>query len=163
MLTIVYERVADYWGKDVNVNIGQHNFDELRYEYFRDTTVALEAFKADQADWRRENSAKTWATAYDFPALNEKRVVREEFPIRNSGVMQCFAFNTRHDKFKDARVRRAFNFALDFEEANKQFFYGTYKRITSYFDGTELASNWRPDSEDARSAVKSVEPVVPVT
>ena len=81
--TIVYERVKDYWGKDLNVNIGRDNFDELRYEYFRDTTVALEAFKADQVDWRTENSAKNWATAYDFPAVKDKRVILEEFPIRN--------------------------------------------------------------------------------
>ena len=80
--TIVYERVADYWGKDVNVNIGRDNFDELRFEYFRDATVAIEAFKADAIDWRTENSAKNWATAYDFPAVKDKRVVLEEFPIK---------------------------------------------------------------------------------
>ena len=137
---IVYERVADYWGKDLNVNIGRDNFDELRFEYFRDSTVALEAFKADQVDWRTENSAKNWATAYDFPAVSDKRVVLEEFPIRNFGVMQAFAFNIRRDKFKDPRVRRAFNFAFDFEEMNKQIFFGQYKRIASYFEGTELAS-----------------------
>ena len=73
--TIVYERVKDYWGKDLNVNIGRNNFDELRFEYFRDTTVALEAFKADTVDWRNENSAKNWATAYDFPAVTDKRVI----------------------------------------------------------------------------------------
>ena len=76
--------MKDYWGKDLNVNVGRDNFDEIRYEYFRDSTVALEAFKADQVDWRTENSAKDWATAYDFPAVREKRVVLEEFPIRNS-------------------------------------------------------------------------------
>ena len=83
--TIVYERVKDYWGKDLNVNIGRDNFDELRFEYFRDSTVALEAFKADQLDWRTENSAKNWATAYDFPAVKDKRVMLEEFPIRTAG------------------------------------------------------------------------------
>ena len=93
--TIVYERVKDYWGKDLNVNIGRDNFDELRFEYFRDATVALEAFKADAIDWRTENSAKNWATAYDFPAVKDKRVVLEEFPIRSSGGMQAFAFNIR--------------------------------------------------------------------
>ena len=138
--TIVYERVKDYWGKDLNVNIGRDNFDEIRFEYFRDSTVALEAFKGDQVDWRTENSAKNWATAYDFPAVKDKRVVLEEFPVRNSGVMQAFAFNIRRDKFKDARVRRAFNLAFDFEEMNKQIFFGQYKRIDSYFEGTELAS-----------------------
>jgi microcin C transport system substrate-binding protein len=142
--SIVYERVPDYWGNAVNVNVGTNNFDEMRFEYFRDTTVALEAFKADTFDWRTENSAKDWATAYDFPAVRDKRVVLEEFEIRNRGIMQAFAFNTRRDKFKDAHVRRAFNFAFDFEEMNKQIFFGQYKRISSYFEGTELASSGLP-------------------
>ena len=135
--SIVLERVKDYWGNEVNVNIGRNNFDELRYEYFRDATVAIEAFKADQVDWRAENSAKNWATAYDFPAVAEKRVVLEEFPNRSSGVMQAFAPNLRRAKFADARVRRALNYAFDFEEMNKQIFFGQYKRISSYFDGIE--------------------------
>jgi microcin C transport system substrate-binding protein len=142
--SIVYERVKDYWGRNLPVNVGRDNFDELRYEYFRDTTVALEAFKADHVDWRNENVAKNWATAYDFPAVTDKRIVKEEFPVRNFRVMQSFAFNTRRAKFSDPRVRRAFNLALNFEEMNKQFFYGQYKRIASYFEGTELASRGLP-------------------
>jgi microcin C transport system substrate-binding protein len=145
--SIVYERVKDYWGKDLNVNIGRDNFDEVRFEYFRDSTVGLEAFKADQVDWRSENSAKNWATAYDFPAVRDKRVALEEFPVRNVGRMQGYAFNTRRDKFKDPRVRQAFNLVFDFEEMNKQMFYGQYLRINSYFYGTELAWNWRPEGE----------------
>jgi microcin C transport system substrate-binding protein len=145
---IVFERVKDYWGNDLNVNIGQNNFDELHYEYFRDTTVALEAFKADSIDWRTENSAKNWATAYDFPAVSDKRVVLEEFPIRNTGVMQAFAFNIRREKFQDPRVRLAFNYAFDFEEMNKQIFFGQYKRIASYFEGTELASSGVPTGRE---------------
>ena len=93
-------------------------------------------------------SAKDWATAYDFPAVTQKRVMLEEFPIRNFGVMQAFAFNTRRDKFKDARVRRAFNFAFDFEEMNKQIFFGQYTRINSYFQGTELASSGLPKGRE---------------
>jgi microcin C transport system substrate-binding protein len=143
--SLSFERVKDYWGKDLNVNIGRDNFDELRFEYFRDSTVAIEAFKADQVDWRTENSAQDWATAYDFPAVRDKRVALEEFPIRNVGVMQAFAMNTRRDKFKDPRVRRAFNFAFDFEEMNKQIFFGQYKRVASYFEGTELASSGLPE------------------
>jgi hypothetical protein len=112
--TIALERVKDYWGKDLNVNVGRDNFDEVRYEYFRDSTVALEAFKGDALDWRTENSAKNWATAYDFPAVKDKRVVLEEFPIRSSGVMQAFIFNTRRDKFKDPRVREALGKCLRF-------------------------------------------------
>jgi microcin C transport system substrate-binding protein len=142
--SIVYERVKDYWGKDLPVNIGRNNFDQLRYEYFRDSTIALEAFKADQIDFRVENVARFWATAYDFPAVTEKRVVKEEFPIRSSGVMQAFVLNTRRAKFSDPRVRHAFNLALDFEEMNKQFFFGQYTRIASYYEGTELASSGLP-------------------
>ncbi len=146
--TVVYERVKDYWAKDLNVNLGRDNFDELRFEYFRDSTVALEAFKGDAIDWRTENSAKNWATAYNFPAVKDKRVVLEEFPQRNRGIMQGFAFNIRRDKFNDARVRRAFNFAYDFEEMNKQIFFGQYRRIASYFEGTELASSGLPEGRE---------------
>jgi microcin C transport system substrate-binding protein len=142
------ERVKDYWGANLPAQIGQNNFDEMRFEFFRDNTVALEAFKADQADWISENSAKQWATQYDFPAVAEKRVVKEEFPINDSGRMQGFVFNLRRDQFKDARLRRAFNFAYDFEEMNKQLFYGQYKRIDSYFDGTELASSGLPEGQE---------------
>jgi microcin C transport system substrate-binding protein len=146
--TVVYERVKDYWAKDLGVSIGRDNFDELRFEYFRDGTVALEAFKADQVDWRTENIAKNWATAYDFPAVRDKRVLLEEFPLRSRGIMQAFAFNTRREKFKDPRLRLAFNYAYDFEEMNKQIFFGQYKRITSYFEGTELASSGLPAGQE---------------
>jgi microcin C transport system substrate-binding protein len=146
--SVVLERVKDYWGEKLPVRIGENNFDELRFEFFRDNTVALEAFKADQADWIVENSAKQWATAYDFPAVNEKRVVREEFPINDTGRMQGFVLNLRRDQFKDARLRRAFNYAYDFEEMNKQLFYGQYKRINSYFEGTELASTGLPEGQE---------------
>jgi microcin C transport system substrate-binding protein len=146
--SLVYEKVDAYWGKDLNVVVGTRNFQTIRYEYFRDSTVTLEAFKGDQVDWRTENSAKNWATSYDFPAVRDKRVVLEEFPVRNVGSMQAFAFNIRRDKFKDARVRRAFNFAFDFEEMNKQVFFGQYKRISSYFEGTELASTGLPEGKE---------------
>jgi microcin C transport system substrate-binding protein len=159
--TVVFERVKDYWGKDLNVNIGRDNFDELRFEYFRDATVAIEAFKADTVDWRTENSAKNWATAYDFPAVKEKRVLLEKFPERNRGNMQAFTFNTRRDKFKDARLRRAFNFAYDFEEMNKQIFFGQYKRIDSYFFGTELASSGLPQGQELEILEKVRDQVPP--
>ena len=146
--TLVYEKVDDYWGKDVNVIIGTRNFQQIRYEYFRDLTVALEGFKGDQLDWRFENSAKDWALSYDFPAVREKRVVREEFPVRDRGIMQAFVFNTRRDKFKDPHVRRAFNFAFDFEEMNRQLFFGQYSRIASYFEGTELAATGLPEGKE---------------
>jgi microcin C transport system substrate-binding protein len=145
---IVYERVKDYWGKDLNVNVGRDNLDRLRFEYFRDSTVAIEAFKANTVDWRIENSSKNWATAYDFPAVTEKKVILEEFPIRNIGIMQAFAFNMRRDKFKDPRVREAFNYAFDFKELNKQMFFGQYTRITSFFQGTDLACSGVPAGKE---------------
>jgi microcin C transport system substrate-binding protein len=153
---IIYERVKDYWGKDINVNVGRSNFDELRFEYFRDLTVAREAFKGDQIDWRIENSAKEWATAYDFPAVHEKRVLLEEFLVQNMGNMQAFAFNIRRAKFQDPRVRHAFNYAFDFEEMNKQLSYGMYKRIDSYFFGSELA--WNAPVEQNESSNGEPEP-----
>ncbi|MEZ2144422.1 extracellular solute-binding protein [Bradyrhizobium sp. DN5] len=146
--SIKLERVKDHWGANLPSQIGTNNFDELRFEFFRDNIVALEAFKADQADWIAENSAKQWATAYDFPAVAEKRVIKEEFPINDSGRMQAFVVNIRRPQFKDARVRRAFNYAFDFEEMNKQLFFGQYKRINSYFEGTELAATGLPKGEE---------------
>ena len=146
--SIGLERVRDYWGAKIPAQIGTNNFDELRFEFFRDNLVALEAFKADQADWISENSAKQWATAYKFPAVAEKRVIKEEFKINDLGRMQAFVLNLRRDQFKDARLRRAFNYAFDFEEMNKQLFYGQYKRINSYFEGTELASSGLPEGAE---------------
>lgn len=146
--SIRLERVKDHWGLNAPTQVGQNNFDELRYEFFRDNLVALEAFKADQADWIAENSAKQWATAYDFPAVTEKRVIREEFPVNDSGRMQGFVLNLRREQFKDVRLRRAFNYAYDFEEMNKQLFFGQYKRINSYFEGTELASSGLPEGQE---------------
>ena len=102
--TIVCERVKDYWGRTLNVNIGRDNFDELRFEYFRDSTVVIEAFKADHIDWRNENSAKSWATAYDFGG-QEKRVILEEFATRSNGVMQAFVFNTGREIQRSAGAR----------------------------------------------------------
>jgi microcin C transport system substrate-binding protein len=141
---IVYERVKGHWSRGLNVNIGLNNFDELHYEYFRDTTAALEAFKADVVDWRIENSAKNWATAYDFPAVSDRRVVLEEFAIRNIGMMQAFAFNIRREKFQNPLVRLALNYVFNFEEMNRQIFFDQYKRIASYFAGTELAATGLP-------------------
>jgi microcin C transport system substrate-binding protein len=146
--SVSLERVKDYWGANVPVQVGLNNLDELRFEFFRDNLVALEAFKADQADWIAENSAKQWATAYDFPAMAEKRVIKEEFPVNDSGRMQAFVLNLRREQFKDARVRQAFNFAFDFEEMNKQLFYGQYSRINSYFQGTDLACSGLPQGQE---------------
>ena len=138
--TVVYERVKDYWGKDLNVNIGRDNFDEMRFEYFRDATVAIEAFKADHVDWRTENSAKNWATAYDFPRRQGQACRARGVCPTQPGDHAGFRLQHATRQIQGSRLRRAFNFAYDFEEMNKQLFFGQYKRINSYFDGTELAS-----------------------
>ncbi len=140
-----FERVKDYWAADLPVNRGLNNFDEITYEYFRDQTVTQEAFKAGQFDFILENSAKEWATSYEFPAVKQGKVVKETFADEGSGRMQGFAFNLRREKFSDARVRRAFNLALDFADMNRTLFYNQYTRIDSYFFGTELAASGVPE------------------
>ncbi|HEX8665263.1 MAG TPA: extracellular solute-binding protein [Beijerinckiaceae bacterium] len=160
--TASYERVAGYWGRDLPVNRGRHNFSEVRYEYYRDSTVLLEAFKGDRYDFRAENSARNWATAYDFPAVKEGRVVREEFASRGMGTMQAFVMNLRRPRFQDARVRRAFNLAFDFEDINRTIFYGLYKRIDSFFAGTELASSGLPEGKELE-ILESVRGKVPAS
>jgi microcin C transport system substrate-binding protein len=146
--TVVLERVADYWGREIGVQVGKNNLDEIRYEYFRDTTVALEAFKKGDIDFRTENVSRLWSTGYDFPAVRDGKVVREEFPIRNFGRMQAFVVNLRRPKFSDWRVRRALDLVFDFEEMNRQLFFGLYKRNASYFGGTELASSGIPQGAE---------------
>jgi len=145
---VFYERVGDYWANQVPANVGTNNFQQLRFDYFRDPNTAFEAFKAGVVDWRTENAAKNWATGYTFPAVEEHRVVLEKFPIRNVGIMQAFAMNLRRPKFQNWRVRRAFNFAFNFEKLNRELFYGEYSRIKSYFDGTELACSGLPQGPE---------------
>lgn len=158
-----YERLADYWGKDLPVNVGRNNFGTMRFEYFRDSTVQIEALKGDLYDFRAENVARNWATAYDdFPAVKEGRLVKEEFPDRGNGNMQAFAFNTRRAKFADPRVRRAFNLAMNFEEMNRSLFFGLYKRIDSYFYGSELASSGLPQGDEL-AILESVREKVPAS
>lgn len=144
--TVVYERVDDYWGKDLPVNIGANNFDEIRYEYFRDETVELQALKADHLDWRVETTARVWATAYDVPPVKDGRIKLEMFEesYRGSGLMAGFIFNLNRSKFQDPRVRRAFDYAFPYEEINKSIFYDQYTRMDSYFDGLDFASNGLP-------------------
>jgi microcin C transport system substrate-binding protein len=147
--SVVLERVKDYWGKDFPINIGQNNFDELRWDYYRDDVPAREAFKADQIDWMPERSAIEWSKSYDFPAFRDKRVVKELFPTRNLGRMQGWAFNLRKPLFQDVRLRRAFNLAFDFEEENRVLSTGEYHRDSSYFDGIpELMSSGLPEGEE---------------
>lgn len=146
--SITYERVADYWAKDLPVTRGRWNFDRIRFEYFRDTTVAFEAFKAGKIDFTQENNSKRWATAYDFPAVADGLVKRETLAIKRVAGMQGFVFNLRRRKFQDPRVRRAFNLAFDFEWSNKNLFYGLYRRLNSYFDNSELAARGLPKGKE---------------
>ncbi len=157
---IAYERVEDYWGKDLPVNVGRYNFDRMAYEYFRDRDVSLEAFKADQYDFRTENSAKRWATGYDFPAVQRGEVVREEFTTKQAEPMQGFVFNLRRERFADPRVRRAFNLAFDFEWLNENIFYGQYERTDSYFQNSELAATGLPEGRELEF-LEAVRDVVP--
>lgn len=133
--SVVLERVADYWGKNLPVAVGQHNFDQIRYEFFRDDTVGREAFKGEQLDWFVERSGKQWSTAYDFPAVTDKRVIKEKFTNRSSGSMQGYAFNLRRPLFADIRLRRAFNLAYDWETSDRLLSNGEYHRDGSFFDG----------------------------
>lgn len=145
---ITLRRVEDYWAKDLPVNIGQDNIDEIQYIFFRDSDVAFEAFKSDQSDWRTESSSKTWATGYDFPALKKGRAVKEELHLKQVEGMQGWIFNTRRAKFQDPRVRRAFNFAFDFEWSNANLFYGQYTRSRSYFNNSEMEAKGLPDADE---------------
>jgi len=146
--SLLLRRVDDYWGKDLPVNLGQNNFDEIEYIYFRDANVIIEAFKGDQYDWRTETSSKAWATAYDFPAVKDGRVIKEEIHLKQVEGMQSWAFNLRREKFQDARVRRAFNYAFDFEWSNTNLFYGQYTRSRSYFNNSEMEAKGLPLPEE---------------
>ncbi|MGD9763637.1 MAG: extracellular solute-binding protein [Candidatus Binatia bacterium] len=139
-----YRRVPDYWGKDLPVNRGQHNFDVIRYDYYRDMTVALEALKAGAYDFRLEASSKDWATAYDGSAVEQGWLRKEEAKHDRPAGMQGYAFNLRRPLFQDRRVRQALGYAFDFEWANRTLFYGQYTRTRSYFDNSELAANGVP-------------------
>lgn len=146
---VVYERDPDYWAKDLPAVRGFNNFDVIRYDYYRDTGVAVEAFKAGAFDLRVENEAKKWVSAYN--GFSEKNgLVKAEFPHALPSGMQGFVFNTRRPLFRDARVRRALGLAFDFEWSNKNLFYGLYERTQSYFDNSELAAKGLPKGEELK-------------
>jgi len=144
----IYERVPDYWGKDLAVNRGRDNFDTIRHDYYRDMTVELEALKAGAYDVHPEASSKEWATAYDVPAVRNGQLIKGEFKNGNPTGMQGYAFNTRRPLFQDRRVRQALGYALDFEWSNRTLFYGQYTRNRSYFDNSELAANGVPQGAE---------------
>jgi microcin C transport system substrate-binding protein len=142
---VSYRRRQDYWAKDLNVNRGRYNFDELRYEYYRDRTAALESFKAGAFDLREEFTARDWATAYDdIPAVKERRMLRLVMPDGSPSGAQGFFLNTRQPKLSDIRVRRALDFAFDFEWTNKNIFYGLYERTESFFENSDMKATGKP-------------------
>jgi microcin C transport system substrate-binding protein len=148
--SIRYQRVDDWWGKNLAVNRGFYNFDNLQIDYYRDGSVALEALKAGQFDFWLETSAKNWASAYDTPAVNEGRLIKEQIINYNPTGMQGFVFNIRRPLFKDRRVREALGLLLDFEWTNKQLFYGSYTRTNSYFENSELAATGLPSDDELK-------------
>jgi microcin C transport system substrate-binding protein len=148
--SITYRRDPNYWGADLPVNRGRNNFDVIVYDYYRDATVALEAFKAGRFDFRQENSSKDWATGYEGPALREGLIRKEEIPNELPAGMQGFVYNTRREIFKDPRVRQALSYAFDFEWSNKTLFYGAYTRTKSYFANSELAATGLPSPEELK-------------
>ena len=145
---VIYERVRDYWAKDLPVRRGQFNFDYIRYDYYRDENVAMQAFQSGLYDFRIETSSKTWETGYIFPAVESGAVIREEVATEEPFGMQGFAFNLRRDKFKDIRVRKAIGLAFDFEWANEHLFYGRYTRNDSFFANSDMAATGRPSAEE---------------
>lgn len=146
--SVRYERVKDYWGKDLPINKGLYNFDQRITDYYRDATVALEALKAGQFDYWAEFSAKNWANAYNVPAVAEGRLVKEEIPNGNPTGMQGFVFNVRKPMFEDVRVRKAISLLLDFEWSNKQLFNGAYTRTRSYFENSDMAATGLPGPDE---------------
>lgn len=147
---ITYELRDDYWGKDLNVNIGQNNFRTMSHTYYSDRNVEFEAFRGGNTDYWDENEAKRWKTGYDFPAVQQGRIKREELEndSRDSGVLVGFIPNLRREPFRDVRVRKALNYAFDFEELNRTIFFQQYARIDSFFFGSELASSGLPEGRE---------------
>ncbi|ROM70479.1 hypothetical protein BK654_03905 [Pseudomonas brassicacearum] len=148
--SIRYERVKDYWGKDLPVNRGFYNFDVLITDYYRDNTVAVEALKAGQFDFWLEMTAKNWANAYNIPAVTEGRLIKEQIPNGNPTGMQGFVYNLRRPVFQDVRVRKALSLLLDFEWTNKQLFNGAYARTRSYFENSEMAATGLPGEDELK-------------
>lgn len=145
---VTYIRRPDYWGKDLPVSRGQHNFDEVRYEYYRDRTLELENLLAGNFDFREEFTSKDWAGGYNKPAVKEGRIKLLTIPDERPSGAQGFFINTRRDKFKDPRVREALNYAFDFEWSNKNLFFGLYTRTASYFENSDLKATGLPSPEE---------------
>jgi microcin C transport system substrate-binding protein len=145
---ISYIKNPDYWAKDLAVRKGMFNFDRINYKYYKDSTIALEAFKAGEFDFFFENYSKRWARSHNGPRYDSGEIKKTELAHKNNAGMQGFAFNTRRDKFKDVRVRRALSLAYDFEWANSKLFYNQYVRADSYFSNSELAAQGLPQGKE---------------
>lgn len=152
--SIEYIRNPDYWGKDLPLNKGQFNFDRIAIDYYKDNNVALEAFLAGQYDYRLENTAKLWKTAYESPAVKDGRIIKEEVEHGRPAGMQGFIYNIRRPVFADKEVRKALAYAFDFEWSNKQFAYGDYTRTDSFFENSDLAA---PDGAPTGAELKVLE------
>jgi len=145
---IEYNRVKDWWGEDLPINRGRHNFDTLRYEYYRDREIAFEGFTAKNYLFREEFTSRTWATRYDFPAIRDGRVQREELPDNTPSGAQGWFINTRRNQFKDPKVREALIYTFDFEWSNKNIMYGAYARTHSMFQNSDLMASGKPGADE---------------
>jgi microcin C transport system substrate-binding protein len=145
---IEFERVPDYWAKDLPVNVGQNNFERIRWEYFRDRTVAFEAFKNGTLNYHEEYTSRTWSTGYDFPAVREGKVKKDEISNDSPSTIQGWYFNTRREAFKDPRIREAIGLAFDFEWTNANIMFGLFKRTTSYFENSDMKATGLPSPEE---------------
>lgn len=145
---IEFERVQNYWAANLPVNVGQNNFDRIRYEYFRERQIAFEAFKSGQMNFQEEYTARFWATGYDFPAVRDGRVQRVELPSGGAVGTQGWIFNTRRSKFSDPRIREALNYAFDFEWTNRNIMYSAYRRLTSYFENSDMKAQGKPGADE---------------
>ena len=143
-----FKRRDDYWARDLPVNVGRFNFDELRYEYYRDRTAELQSMLSGAYDFREEFTSKDWALSYDVPAVRDGRIQRLTIPDENPSGAQGFFINTRRAKFADPRVRQALDLAFDFEWTNKNLFFGLYKRTVSFFENSDLKATGLPSPSE---------------
>lgn len=147
---VEFARAPDYWGRDLPVNVGLHNFETVRFEYFRDRQIAFEAFKSGALNYREEYTARIWHTAYKFPALDQGRVKKEELPQGRAAAIQGWYFNTRRKPFQDARVREAIALVFDYEWTNRNIMYSAYKRTSSFFQNTDMQARGAPGPEELK-------------
>ncbi|MBJ27106.1 MAG: hypothetical protein CL567_05550 [Alphaproteobacteria bacterium] len=148
--SITFERLKNYWGKDLPVNIGRFNFDKISYDYYRDRDVMVEALKAGEYDIHQEYTSKTWATAYDVKSVRDGWLIKEVLEDNTPSGVQAFFINTRRDKFKSRKVREALSYAFDYEWTNKNIFFGLYERMSSYFENSELSSKGLPEGDELK-------------